>query len=81
MYVGGKVYIGRITVSRERIKCPVCGRMKLKDGLGILCPKCHDDHIVGHGDNTTVKMGTRKRVKCQHCGHTFYSNEKDGGKR
>ena len=43
------------------------------DSLKVKCDKCFSEHVVNHGNVTTVKKGKRQRFKCQSCGHTFYS--------
>lgn len=53
------------------------GWQRMRDGEGkiVVCDLCGSDHIVHHGSNTSIKNGERHRVKCQGCGHTFYSDD------
>lgn len=67
-------------MAKIRVDCARCGRKMVLPGLGINCNRCGSNHIARHGGNTTVKKGTRRRFKCQDCGHTFYKDEKNGGK-
>lgn len=46
----------------------------------IKCPRCGGEHIVRHGFVRTT-TGRRQRRKCQGCGHTFYADKRDVGRK
>jgi transposase-like protein len=51
------------------------GNKRQLEDTNIKCDRCGSGEWVGHGNNTTVKKGTRQRYKCTKCGHTFYKEE------